>query len=66
MSGKIDYTADRYCPVFGRVIDCDTCYEAVLGLSRAIKADRVKELDEVKDIESARGVCVACKYSDLE
>ena len=61
-----EYTADRYCPVFKRVIDCDWCYESVLGLSRDIKVDAVPELREVKDIESARIICDKCKYSDFE
>lgn len=61
-----EYTADRYCPVFQRVIDCDWCYESVLGLSRAIKVEAVRELDEVEDIEGARVICAECKYSDLE
>ena len=61
-----EYTADRYCPVFKRVIDCDWCYESVLGLLRYIKVDAVPELREVKDIESARIICGKCKYSDFE
>ena len=61
-----EYTEDRYCPVFKRVIDCEWCYESVLGLSRAIKVDVVPELNEVDDIETARKICDKCKYSDLE
>lgn len=61
-----EYTADRYCPVFQRVINCDWCYESVLGLSKAIKVDAVPELDEIEDIENARKTCASCKYSDLE
>lgn len=61
-----EYTADRYCPVFKRIIDCDWCYESVMGLSRAIKVEAVPELREVKDIEKARIICDKCKYSDLE
>lgn len=61
-----EYTADRYCPVFKRTIDCDWCYESVLGLSGAIKTDAVRELDEIADIEDARSICNNCKYSNLE
>lgn len=61
-----EYTADRYCPVFKRVIDCDWCYESVLGLSRDIRVDAVPELSEITDIENARKICDKCKYSDLE
>ena len=60
-----EYTADRYCPVFHRIIDCDWCYECVLGLSKKIRFTAVRELDEVQDIEKARIICDNCKYSDL-
>ena len=52
-----EYIADRYCPVFKRVIDSDWCYESVLGLSRSIKVEAVRELDEVEDIDEARIIC---------
>ena len=61
-----EYTADRFCPVFNRVVDCDWCYESVLGLSRAMKVSAVRELDEVKDIDKARKICESCKFSNLE
>lgn len=61
-----EYTADRHCPVFGRTIDCDLCYESVMALSRAVRVESVPELDEVKDIESARILCDKCKFSNLE
>ncbi len=61
-----EYTADRYCPVFQRMIDCDWCYESVLGLSKAVRVEVVSELDEVSDIESARIICKSCMYSNLE
>ena len=61
-----EYTADRYCPVFERIIDCEWCYECVLGLSRAIKVEAVRELDEIEDIATARKICAECRYSNLE
>lgn len=66
MLSQEEYTADRDCPVFRRVIDCDWCYESVLGLSRAVKVEAVPELDEIEDIGTARKICAECKYSDLE
>lgn len=66
MLADYEYTADRYCPVFKRIIDCEWCYESVLGLSRMIRVDAVPELNEVDDIETARKICDKCKYSDLE
>lgn len=61
----LDYNADRECPVYGRTIDCDLCYESLMALTRSIKIEAVPELNEVKDIEKARKVCVECPYSDL-
>lgn len=61
-----EYTADRYCPVFKRIINCDWCYESVLGLSKSIRIEAVRELDEVDNIEEARVICNKCKYSNLE
>ncbi len=61
-----EYTADRYCPVFKRVIDCDWCYESIMGLSKAVKVEVVSELNEITDIEDARKICKNCKYSNLE
>ncbi len=66
MLDKDEYTADRYCPVFQRIIDCDWCYECVLGLSRMIHFSAVRELDEIQNIDEARLICAECKYSDLE
>lgn len=41
MLSQEEYTADRDCPVFRRVIDCGWCYESVLGLRRAVKVEAV-------------------------
>lgn len=61
-----EYVVDRYCPVFKRIISCDWCYESVLGLSKSMRVEAVRELDEVENIEEAREICEKCKYSDLE
>lgn len=65
MSNDLDYNADRRCPVYNKVIDCDLCYESVMALSKMIKVSAIPELLEIKDIENARVICNNCPYSDL-
>lgn len=64
---EIDFEEDRYCPVFNRGIDCEYCYEALLGISRGRKREAVRELDELSDdeVKRAYSLCKACKYSEL-
>ena len=66
MLDEKEYTADRYCPVFGRVIDCEWCYDSVLGLRKMFNPRAIPELNEVQDLEKAGEICRACKYSNLE
>ena len=65
MASKLDYEADHYCPVYKRVICADLCYESLCGLSKVIKVSSVPELSEIDNIEEARTICAACKYSEL-
>lgn len=62
---KLDYNADRFCPVYNEVIDCDLCYDSLMALSRHVKISSVSELSKIEDIENARTVCDQCPYSDL-
>lgn len=64
---NIDFEEDRYCPVFQRVIDCEWCYESLMGITKLIKKDCVRELDEIKskDMDKALELCKNCKYSEL-
>lgn len=61
----MNFNIDRHCPVYNRVIDADLCYESVMCLSGLIKTSALKELDVVKDIETARKICDSCRFSDL-
>ena len=61
----LDHEADHACPVYGRVICADLCYESLCALGRVIKISSVPELAEIGDIEEARRLCAACPYSDL-
>ncbi len=61
----LDYEKDHYCPVYGRVIDPDLCYDSLCCLNRMFKISSTKELLEIKNIEMARKTCSECEYSDL-
>ena len=61
----LDYNADHYCPVYGRVISADLCYDSLCCLTGQFKVDSTKELAEVENLDSARNSCKKCPYSDL-
>lgn len=65
MAYDLDYESDHHCPVYGKVINIDLCYESLMALSHAVKVSSVSELAEVKDIEGARKICAKCPYSEL-
>lgn len=53
------------CPVYGKLIDEDLCYESLQCLCGMFKTSSLKELGEVEDIEKARQQCKACPHSKL-
>ncbi len=61
----LDYKGDHYCPVYSKVISVDLCYDSLCCLNGEFKISSTKELQEVKDIETARLICKECPYSDL-
>lgn len=65
MDKPIDYEKAHFCPVYGKEIDSDLCYESLMCLKKFFKTSSVPELDEVKDIEAARQKCQGCEYSEL-
>ena len=60
-----DYEIDHFCPVYGRTITADLCYDSLNCLNRSFKVESTKELSEVDDIEVARKICAECEYSNL-
>ena len=62
---NIDYAADRFCPVYKRVIPADLCYDSMMCLQNFFKVSSTKELSEITDIEAARDTCRKCKYSEV-
>lgn len=65
MSKNLDYVNPHYCPVYGRVIDIDLCYDSLCCLDHSFKISSTKELSEIEDIEKAREICAKCPYSEL-
>lgn len=64
MSSNIDYEEDHYCPAYNKTICSDLCYDSMMCLTGFFKVSSTKELAEIKDIDSARIKCRACKYSE--
>ena len=56
---------DRYCPVAGKEIDSETCYEMVMCICGCFKTSSVPEI-QFESNEETRKTCDACPYSDLE
>ena len=61
----LDYSAEHFCPAYGRVIHPDLCYDSLCCLTGQFKISSTKELAEIKDIEAAKAACRKCPYSDL-
>lgn len=62
---NIDYTADRYCPAYGRVVSADLCYDSLCCLTGHFRTSSTRELAEIEDMEAARKICRECRYSEL-
>ena len=62
----LDYSADHFCPAYGKVIPADLCYDSLCCLTGMFKISSTKELVEIENIEAARIICRHCPYSDLE
>ena len=63
MNYKIDFTKDRYCPVYKREIYEELCYDSMMCLGGYFKISSTEELAEVENIEEARKICDKCLYN---
>ena len=61
----IDHDKEHECPVYGKVIDPDLCYDSAICLMGCVKVGALAELGPIKDIENARKICRECPYSDM-
>ncbi|MCR5024365.1 MAG: hypothetical protein K6A90_08555 [Lachnospiraceae bacterium] len=66
MSAPVNHEEEHNCPVYGRVISSDLCYDSAMCLLGFFKVESTRELNEVPDIEEVRAVCKACEYSNME
>lgn len=58
--------AARVCPIFGKEIDCELCYEATQVGDGILKIDSVPELSDLNiNAEKVKEQCSRCKYSSM-
>ena len=50
---EINYDKEHYCPVYGKVVHPDLCYDSMMCLHRFFKVSSVEELSQVKDARCA-------------
>ena len=53
------------CPIVGKMISEDVCYELIMGLYGQIKLSSIPEV-KVLNRETAREICDNCPYSDID
>ena len=61
----IDHDKEHECPVYGKVINPDLCYDSAICLMGLVKVEALAELRPIKDIENARKICRECPYCDM-
>lgn len=65
LTTNTNYNTPRQCPVYNKEINSELCLDTILAMTKSIKLTCVKELENIKSIESARKACANCPYSDL-
>lgn len=55
----------HFCPVYGKEISMDLCYESLQCLKGMFHPSSVMELSEIKDLKEAANVCGNCDFSML-
>lgn len=67
MANSLTPYDDRACPIYGKVIDGELCYETALCMQGQFKLSSVPEAAEIiYDADTARKMCVGCPYGDME
>ena len=57
---------DRECPIYGKIIDGELCYETALCMQGLFRPSSISEAkDIVMPTDAARKTCRACKYADM-
>lgn len=58
---------DRKCPIYGKIIDGELCYETALCMQGQFKLTSVPEAKEIKlHFDIAKNICNNCPYADME
>lgn len=66
MPNKLTPHDDRECPIYGKIIDGELCYETAMCMQGLFVLSSVPESkDIVLPEEEARKACVACPYADM-
>ena len=67
MANNLTPYDDRMCPIYGKVIDGELCYETALCMQGLFKLSSVPESKDIKlDAETARKSCTNCPYADMD
>ncbi len=55
---------DRHCPVYGKIIDGELCYETAMCLKGIFKISSVPETKNIKmSLDIATKLCQKCKHT---
>lgn len=67
MANELTPYDDRECPIYGKVIDGELCYETAMCMLGQFKLASVPETEDIiLETELARRTCKACPYSDMD
>ena len=67
MASNLTPYDDRSCPIYGKVIDGELCYETALCMQGLFKLSSVPEAKDIKmGAEDAKKTCTNCPYADME
>lgn len=67
MASNLTPYDDRKCPIYGKVIDGELCYETAMCMQGFFKLSSVPESKDITlDEKEARKICVNCPYGDME
>ena len=47
----VNHEEEHNCPVYGRIISPDLCYDSAMCLTGFFKVESTRELDEISDIK---------------
>lgn len=67
MASNLTPYEDRECPIYGKVIDGELCYETAMCMQGFFKISSVPESKDITiNLDEARKICVGCPHGDME